>query len=108
MTQRTADRREGDARVATGRLGDHVAGRDLSAGIGALQDVQRHPVLDAAGEVVRLVFGVDAVIAAAKPAVDLEQRRATDQPGKGQELALVRRGHWSRILAYGCRATLDA
>ena len=45
----------------------------------ALQDVQRHSVLDAAGEVVGLVLGVDALLAASIAAADLEQRRAADE-----------------------------
>ncbi len=86
VAERAADGGEGNAGVAAGRLGDHVAGGDLTARVGALQDVQRHAVLDAAGEVVRLVFGVDAVLVPAIAAVDLEQRRAADQPCQRDQL----------------------
>ena len=52
-----------------------------------LQDVQRHAVLDAAGEVVGLVLGVDALLAAAVTAVDLEHWRAADETCERDEFA---------------------
>jgi hypothetical protein len=79
MAECATDGRERNAGVATGGLGDRIARSDLAAGVGALQDVQRHAVLDAAGEVVRLMLGVHALLAPAVPTVDLQQRRAADQ-----------------------------
>ena len=109
VAERAADRGEGDAGVAARGLGDHVARRDLAARVRALQDVQRHAVLDAAGEVVRLVFGVDAVLVAAVAAVDFEQRRAADEACERDEFGGGNR-RWTcgRILPYARRAPLDA
>ena len=96
VAERAADGRERDAGVAAGGLGDHVAGRDFAARIGALQDVQRHAVLDAAREVVGLVLGVDAVLVAAVAAVDFEQRRAADEARQRDAVSA-----WEPALACG-------
>ncbi len=101
VPERAADGREGDAGVAAGGLGNHVAGRDFAACVGALQDVQRHAVLDAAGEVVGLVLGVDALLAAAITTVDFEQRRGADQARQCEKF-----GGGGRVLSCGPNLTV--
>jgi hypothetical protein len=83
VTQRAAHGGKCDACIATRRLGDFGAWFDDALRIGGLEDVQRHPVLDAAGEIERLVLGVDVVRAAAKPALDLDQGCATGETLQG-------------------------
>jgi hypothetical protein len=78
VTERAADRRECDAGVPARGLGDGVARRDPVLGIGAADDVERHPVLDAAGDVEVLGLGVDdAPLAAIGP---------TDEVNSGVEM----------------------
>lgn len=70
---------EGDARVAAGGLDQFVAGGQLAPCVGPGQHVPGHAVLDAAGEVGRLVLGPDRVFDAAQPAADAQQRRVAHQ-----------------------------
>ena len=68
--------------IAT-RAADIVARLDGTLGIGALEDVQRHAVLDAAGEVERLVLGMDAVPHAAEFTIDFDEGRASGEALQG-------------------------
>ena len=62
-------------------------GCDQPGLVGALQDVQRHAVLDAAGQVELLVLGVDRPRLAVDAQRERQQRRVADQPPQGVEVA---------------------
>ena len=56
-----------------------IARPDPAVAIGRAPGCERHPVLDAAGQVERLLLGVDHARLAAPREVDREQRRIADQ-----------------------------
>jgi hypothetical protein len=60
--------------------------------IGPPQDVQRHPVLDAAGQVHLLALGVNGATLAAELEVDRQQRGVANQSLKRMKAA--RDGGW--------------
>lgn len=57
----------------------------MAFGVGAAQDVQRHAVLDAAGEVHVLAFGENSAATAAIFKIDSEQGGVSNQALKGAE-----------------------
>src|ERR1041385_2233420 len=79
VAERTPHAGERDAGVPARGLGDRVPGLDPALGIGATEDVQRHPVLDAAGEVEVLGLGVDQAPLALVGELDLEHGGVADQ-----------------------------
>src|SRR5208283_3243572 len=86
VAQNAAEGGKRNTRVAAGSLGDSEAGLDLSLFIGLLQDAQGHAVLDAAGEVHVLGFGVENAFAALKVEVDADKGGITDEARQGFEL----------------------
>lgn len=78
VAERAPDGCKRDARVAGGRLGYAVAGPDGPRAIRALQDVERHPILDAAGHVKVFGLGVDRARPAPEEETNLQQRRVAD------------------------------
>ena len=100
VSQRPADGGKRDPGVAARRFGNGVARRDGAGLVGALQDMQRHAVLDAAGQVEWLVLGVNGARRAVDQERQREQRRVADQPSHGVEVAgeaRVERGHVHRL-----------
>src|SRR5271167_5048739 len=97
MPQSAAHCGKRNTSVAAGGLDDGVAGTDATFPIGFAQDMQRHPVLDAAGEVHLLAFGVDGALAAARLVFDRQERRVADEPLKGLE---ARGGCWFAAGSY--------
>ena len=91
MAEGAADGGERDAGVAAGGLGDLVAGLDSAVLVCPPQDVQRHAVLDAAGEVEILGLGVDDAIRAAVTVVDSQQWRIAHQDVNGLQTL----GYWA-------------
>ena len=91
VPQRTADGGERDAGVAAGGLSDAHPGPQGAAAIRLFDDEERHPVLDAAGEVQRFLLREDHPRLAAEDHVDGQQRRIADQAVQAGE-ALGERG----------------
>ena len=80
MLQRTAERGHGDTGIAARRFGNHIPRLQRAARIAAAQDVQRHAVLDAAGQVVVLSLRIDDPALALPAQMDGQQRRAPNHP----------------------------
>ena len=78
VAQRPAQGGEGDAGVAAGGFHHAVAGLEFTAFVGAPQDVQRHSVLDAAGEIQMLALGIDHAARTPISKIDGKQRRVAD------------------------------
>ena len=87
MAKRTADCGKGNAAVAAGRLDNGLAGQQLAAPYCILQDRQRHPVLDAAGQIVHFRLGIDGDFLSLAARQDPDQGRVADQ--RRQRLQLV-------------------
>ena len=92
VSQRPAYRRKSDAGVSAGGFGDGVSRVQPALGVSPADDVQRHPVLDAAGEVHLLAFGKDGALAARYFVFDSEQRRVADQSFESAETVCNGRG----------------
>ena len=75
MSQRPADRGKGDAGVAARGLHDEIARSQNPVAVTLGDDVQRHPVLDAAGHVEILGLGVEHAWPAAIGEVDGQEWR---------------------------------
>jgi hypothetical protein len=82
VTERPTDGSKRDPAVPAAGLRDRVPGRESPGAVGLLEDVQRHPVLDAAGEVQGFELRKDRSRCAAPLVMDREQRRVPDQPLK--------------------------
>ena len=78
MSQRPANRRKRNPCVAARSFGDSVVRVDAMFLIRLLQDVKRHPVLDAAGKVKMFSFGIDDAVLTKIAQVDGQQRRVAD------------------------------
>src|SRR5699024_1878709 len=88
MPQRTSDRGKRDPGIAARRLDDRVAGREAAVTVGPLDNVERHPVLDAPGQIHLLGFRVDRSDLAATLVIDTEEWRVPDEPVKSMSLSL--------------------
>ena len=78
MAQRAAQRGKGDARVAARGLHQRVAFVQQAARVGRAKYLQRHTVLDGAGQVQVFGLGIDGALAPAKTVADGKQRRVAD------------------------------
>ena len=86
MTQYAAERGKRNTRVAAGGFGNREPGLDLPFFISFLQDAQGHAVLDAAGQVHVLGFGVKNAFAALEAEVDADEGGVADEASQGFEL----------------------
>ncbi len=85
MPEGAADRGERDTGVAARRLGDDPPGPQITAAVGLLQDVERHPVLDAPREVDDLVLGIHRESATLIATAHLDERGPADEPSERRE-----------------------
>jgi hypothetical protein len=103
MPQRATHGRKRDAGVAARGLGDAGAGPEGAAPVGLFHDEERHPVLDAAGEIQRFLLGVDDARLAPVEEVHGHERGVADEAMQaGETLAQARTGRRGR---YGHGAT---
>jgi hypothetical protein len=71
--------------VATGRFDDRITRSNAPLLVGAPQNVERHPILDAPGQVEMLALRMDDAAATVKSELDREQRRVAHQSGESAE-----------------------
>ena len=85
VTKHAAESGKGDTSIATGGLGDSVAGLDLAFCIGLLEDAESHAVFDTTGEAKVFGFGVEKTVAAVVTELDTEERGVADEAAEGFE-----------------------
>ena len=90
VTEGLTDGRERDARVPARRLDDQAPWLDRTALVGLLEDVERHPVLDAPRHVEVLGLRVNPPICAAHSEIDGQERRVAHESSQALESGLDR------------------
>ena len=85
MAESPPDGRQRNSCIAAGGLGDGVAAVQLAGRVRLFQDVERHPVLDAASEIHLLALGVQNSSAAAEAVANAQKRCVSHQTAQRGE-----------------------